>query len=471
MARGAVAGLVVASSLAAIGATAPAAAIAGGSAVAPGGVPAPLTDEGPGAAVAMASTAGGYWIARSDGAVLNFGSAGNFGSMAGSLLERPVVGIVPTTDGQGYWLVATDGGIFSFGDASFYGSTGGIHLNEPIVGMAATSDGRGYWLVAADGGVFAFGDARFDGSMGAVPLNRPVVGMAGDAATGGYWLVAADGGIFAFDAPFLGSTGSQALNEPIVGMAPAPDGSGYRFVAADGGVFSFGLPFRGSMGGQVLAEPITGMAAGTSGYWLVAADGGIFSFDAPFFGSGAPAAPASTPALVYTGIGWSQGGLEGVTPAPGTCRYRTAADGYALPDPGCTPGAVDTAVTQADIGSTICRSGYTSSVRPPESLTEPAKYRSMAAYGSPGSVSEYELDHLVPLELGGSSDVRNLWAEPDAGSPSQFDSTDGFGINAKDGVEDRLRSAVCSGQSTLAAAQQAIATDWTTAESVLHLAP
>ena len=180
---------------------------------------------------------------------------------------------------------------------------------------------------------------------------------------------------------------------------------------------------------------------------------------------------APPPGLVETGTGWSASGLQGPMPAAGACRDRVAADGYALADPGCTPGAVDTQVTQADIRSTICRSGYTSSVRPPESITEPAKYRSMAAYGAPGSAGAYEYDHLVPLELGGSSDVRNLWPEPNAGSPSQFDSTDSFGINAKDGVEDRLNAAVCSGEVALAAAQLAIATDWTTAESRLGIRP
>jgi hypothetical protein len=175
--------------------------------------------------------------------------------------------------------------------------------------------------------------------------------------------------------------------------------------------------------------------------------------------------------MIDTGVGWSSSGLEGPISAPGTCHYRTAADGYALPDPACTSGAIDTAVTQADVRSTICRSGYTSSVRPPESMTESAKYRSMDAYNSPGSVSQYEYDHLVPLELGGSSDARNLWPELDAGSPSQFDSTDDFGENAKDGVEDRLNVAVCSGQVTLAAAQQAVASNWTTAEAALGVTP
>jgi hypothetical protein len=175
--------------------------------------------------------------------------------------------------------------------------------------------------------------------------------------------------------------------------------------------------------------------------------------------------------VIDTGVGWTANGLEGTMPAPGSCHYRTAADGDALPDPGCTPGAVNTGVTQGNIGTTICSSGYTTTVRPPESMTEAAKYRSMAAYTSPGSASDYEYDHLVPLELGGSSDVRNLWPELDTGSPSQFDSTDDFGQNAKDGVEDRLNSAVCSGEVTLASAQAAIAANWTTAEATLGLSP
>ena len=33
-------------------------------------------------------------------------------------------------------------------------------LNKPIIGMIPTLDGRGYWLIASDGGVFAFGDAQ-----------------------------------------------------------------------------------------------------------------------------------------------------------------------------------------------------------------------------------------------------------------------------------------------------------------------
>jgi hypothetical protein len=90
---------------------------------------------------------------------------------------RQIGGPVPCT-GVGYRLAATDGGVFSFCQA-FYGSMGGTHLNRPIVGLAATPDGGGYWLVASDGGIFSFGDAPYEGSMGAVHLTAPVVGLAG----------------------------------------------------------------------------------------------------------------------------------------------------------------------------------------------------------------------------------------------------------------------------------------------------
>jgi hypothetical protein len=225
----------------------------------------------------------GYWEAESNGGVVAFGAATNYGSMATTSLNSPVVGIEATPDGQGYWLVASDGGVFAFGDARFLGSTGSLHLVAPIVGMAPTTDGQGYWLVAADGGVFSFGDAAFHGSMGGKSLNQPIVGMAVDPTTDGYWLVAADGGIFSFGSPFFGSTGAVHLDRPIVGMEALADGQGYRFEAADGGVFCFGAAtFAGSMGGDALVAPVVGMAADSAanGYWLVAADGGIFSFGA-----------------------------------------------------------------------------------------------------------------------------------------------------------------------------------------------
>nr|MDA8262349.1 hypothetical protein [Actinomycetota bacterium] len=97
----------------------------------------------------------------------------------GGLVASQNQALTSATSNPAYDMVASDGGIFSFG-APFYGSMGGTPLNKPVVGMAATPDGKGYWLVASDGGIFSFGDAQFHGSMGGTPLNKPVVGMASD---------------------------------------------------------------------------------------------------------------------------------------------------------------------------------------------------------------------------------------------------------------------------------------------------
>ena len=237
----------------------------------------------------------GYWEVSADGGVSTFGPRASYGSLGGTALNAPVVGIAPTplagsVGGRGYWLVASDGGVFTFGDAGFYGSAGNIRLNEPVVGMAATPDGRGYWLVASDGGVFSYGDAGFYGSAGNIRLNEPVVGIASTPDGRGYWLVASDGGVFSYgDAGFYGSAGNIRLNEPVVGMAATPDGKGYWLVASDGGVFSYGdAGFYGSAGNLTLAKPVTGIASTPDGkgYWLVASDGGVFSYgDAGFYGS------------------------------------------------------------------------------------------------------------------------------------------------------------------------------------------
>ena len=232
----------------------------------------------------------GYWTVAADGGVFAFGSSEFFGSMGGSPLNRPAVGLAPTPSGRGYWLVASDGGIFAFGDAQFFGSTGNLSLNRPIVAMTPTPSGKGYWMVASDGGVFAFGDAQFLGSTGALRLNSPVVGLSSTPSGRGYWLVAADGGMFAFgDAQFFGSTGALRLNRPVVGMAPTASGRGYWLAASDGGIFAFGdARFFGSTGGSRLNAPVVGMHHTPTGrgYWLVASDGGIFAFgDALFVGS------------------------------------------------------------------------------------------------------------------------------------------------------------------------------------------
>ncbi len=87
--------------------------------------------------------------------------------------------------------------------------------------------------------------------------------------------------------------------------------------------------------------------------------------------------------------------VGGATGAPAPRAHCQAGDAGFLPDSICTTGATDPRVSQADISSTICRNGYTATVRPPASVTEPIKRDRMAAYGITAPLAQYELDHLV----------------------------------------------------------------------------
>lgn len=149
-------------------------------------------------------------------------------------------------------------------------------------------------------------------------------------------------------------------------------------------------------------------------------------------------------------------------PAKGACHvHYIGVD--PLPDPKCTPGALNPAVTQATLATTICKSGYTALIRPSTTITNKEKTASLASYSLTYKVTT-ELDHFVPLELGGASNsAKNLWPEPND-KPKATNTT-----NGKDGVETSLKTAVCAHKVTLAAAQQAIATNWTTAKARLGI--
>lgn len=116
-----------------------------------------------------------------------------------------------------------------------------------------------------------------------------------------------------------------------------------------------------------------------------------------------------------------------------------------LPDSACTPGAIfpDATVSQ------ICTSGYSSSVR---NVPTSVKNKAYAEYGiTTHYTGQYEVDHLVSLELGGSNDISNLW--PELASPTP-------GFHQKDQVENYLHDQVCSGKIPLKQAQIDIATNW-----------
>lgn len=141
--------------------------------------------------------------------------------------------------------------------------------------------------------------------------------------------------------------------------------------------------------------------------------------------------------------------------ATSACAYQ---QGGVLPDAHCTPGATNPAVTQGDIGSTICKPGWSTMVRHQSGPSIKDKLAAMGQYGI-GSLptGTFEYDHLVPLELGGAvNDPRNLWPEyfylTRNGQPA--------GARVKDTVENVLHEQVCAGTRTLRSAQIAIAHDW-----------
>jgi hypothetical protein len=131
-----------------------------------------------------------------------------------------------------------------------------------------------------------------------------------------------------------------------------------------------------------------------------------------------------------------------------------------LPRHDLTSGAIDPRVSQSNIRNTICRPGYTTTVRPPFEYTTAMKHQLMRAYGVKGSIHDYELDHLIPLELGGCPSCEtNLWPQPRNVFP---------GATEKDEVEDYLHHQVCSGAVPLAKAQREITSDWYAVYERIH---
>lgn len=116
-----------------------------------------------------------------------------------------------------------------------------------------------------------------------------------------------------------------------------------------------------------------------------------------------------------------------------------------LPDSACTPGAIFSTATKDQ----ICQSGYAGSVRNVPTSEKDQVYQEYGiASHTPG---EYEVDHLISLELGGSNDIANLW--PELANPTP-------GFHQKDQVENTLHSEVCGGTLSLSDAQREIASNW-----------
>jgi hypothetical protein len=119
-----------------------------------------------------------------------------------------------------------------------------------------------------------------------------------------------------------------------------------------------------------------------------------------------------------------------------------------LPDPKLTPGDVFD-VTLAD----ICTPGYSKTVRAVPKYLRDQAFRN---YGiEPHRRRDYQLDHLIPLAIGGSNSIRNLWPQPHDAWP--------WGARVKDRLENRVHRLVCAGKLDLTTAQEEVAGEWTEA--------
>ena len=144
--------------------------------------------------------------------------------------------------------------------------------------------------------------------------------------------------------------------------------------------------------------------------------------------------------------------------ASASCSPRTR-NGYPLPDPTCTPGAINPTVTLAVLQSgtfkTPCERNRASSAT--QKATTYPEYGVPPPANNTGASQTCELDHLVSLELGGADTLDNIWPQcgpPGVKLPKRY-------FKVKDGVENYLAVKVRAGEITLADAQHGIATDWT----------
>ena len=137
---------------------------------------------------------------------------------------------------------------------------------------------------------------------------------------------------------------------------------------------------------------------------------------------------------------------NGTTTLPAAQKNHGCVVNGSLPDPACTPGDIFPDATPVE----ICVPGYTKQVRYVSTSLKKHIYASYSI-SYPQPTGSYEVDHLIPLALGGSNDASNLF--PEAKDPSP-------GFKEKDIVEVYLYEQLCAGHIPLAAAQMQVAGNW-----------
>ncbi len=132
------------------------------------------------------------------------------------------------------------------------------------------------------------------------------------------------------------------------------------------------------------------------------------------------------------------------------------------PDPIATPGVVNLSVTQDTIHNTICKPGWSTSVRPPKALTE-ARKRHAVLSQKDRTLSHWQWDHFLGIDMGGDPiDIRNQWLEPEHGI---------CGALVKDQLDRNLPRLICNGIVPLREAQMAVMSDWVAAYNKYRIGP
>jgi len=145
-------------------------------------------------------------------------------------------------------------------------------------------------------------------------------------------------------------------------------------------------------------------------------------------------------------------------PPAGTCTPKTSR-GFLIPDPKCSPGAVNPTVTLAILKT----KGFTTKCLRDQATTPTQKAQTYAWYKikkpahNAGKTQTCELDHIISLELGGADTLENIW--PQCG-PAGVALTKRF-FKQKDAVENFLAAEVRAGRISMADAQKGVAEDWT----------